>query len=83
MPYLARRTRRNGAYDPRRRRLSRGYLAYHRYAATEQVLATHPRFLDFLRKRRLRDPKSASPATGTATTGSCLPGNWEPTEVAC
>lgn len=32
------------------------YLTYHRYATAEQVLAAHPRFLDFLREKRLRDP---------------------------
>jgi hypothetical protein len=32
------------------------YLTYHRYVAAEQVLAAHPRFLDFLREKRLRDP---------------------------
>lgn len=32
------------------------YLTYHRYAAAEQVLAAYPRFLDFLREKRLRDP---------------------------
>lgn len=42
------------------RALERGgsyYLTYHRHATREQVLAAHPRFLDFLREKRRLDPE--------------------------
>jgi len=43
------------------RALERGgsfYLTYHRWATTEQVLAGHPRFLEFLAAKRAFDPKN-------------------------
>jgi hypothetical protein len=41
------------------RALERGgsfYLTYHRWASAEQLLAGHPRFLDFLEAKRTCDP---------------------------
>jgi FAD/FMN-containing dehydrogenase len=41
------------------RALQRGgsfYLTYHRWATTEQVLAGHPRFVDFLKAKKTFDP---------------------------
>ena len=33
------------------------YLTYHRWARKDQVIAAHPRFVDFLRLKRAHDPE--------------------------
>jgi phytoene dehydrogenase-like protein len=42
--------------DMARRREGSFYLAYHRFATREQMEACHPRFAEFLRRKRDHDP---------------------------